>query len=100
MEDCSSPQVVQDKQQLQTKNASSINFEILSRGEFFEDETHMKLNRVGGALGYLVGGQDGVPVLCADFFIFLTPMPFSLLPCLPSLSPCLDLSPQCGVPLL
>lgn len=22
----------------------------------------MKLNRVGGALGYLVGGQDGVPM--------------------------------------
>lgn len=92
MEDCPSPQVVQDKQLL-TKNASSRKFEILGRGEFFEDETHVKLNRVGGTLGYCVGGQDGVPVLCADFFIFLTPTSFSLSPCLSSLSLRLDLSP-------
>lgn len=52
----------------------------------------MKLNRVEVPQD-TVGGQDGVPVLCADFFIFLTPCPSLFCPA--CLLPCLDLSPQC-----
>ena len=85
MEDCPSPQVVQDKQLL-TKNASSRKFEILGRGEFFEDETHVKLNRVGGTRGYCVGGQDGFLPYVQISLSFSPPRP-SLFPPACPLSP-------------